>query len=746
MKILSLHIDTFGKLRDHRIDFDSGITEILGDNGYGKTTLAVFIKSMLYGIPDNRDKGKIRKKYAPWSGGDFGGTLDFETERGKYRVSRRFSPKTGDTFELISLETGLQSEDYGEDLGFELFGIDAESYEKCTYLPQHEVDVKITDSIGARLEALLIGSSGNDIVDFREAVDRIKDRRRELELYKGTGGLIENEKNALTECEKEIELLEDKLREAQTLRVEISELENSEKETEDEIDALYKKSAAERKNALLRKDYEMWQSYVADAEQCGADIEKIKTEFKNGVPNSHELERADALEREIAFERRKRAKLVNSEAENAESGIDIPGQFELTQRALDIRSLKDKKNELTACNNAPRKLSSPKMQGIMGIFITVLGNLTAIIGIFTVPALILFGAAVAILGGVIFFISKPEKESAHKDVAQRAEKEREIDRLEHELSEFFSKYGMIFDGNNGEALLSELSAKAQSAEKHKADEERRKNDIRSLDFDIEKKEAELAALLEKYGFFGESERSAREVSELVSKLKNAEKAFGEMCEKAERFKSDKEISEEPPVSELGEKELSRQIEDAQRNLRKLGSDKTRLAERAARLESDAELLPSTKDRREQLQELISEHTERREILDKTAELLEKAKENLSSRHIVDMKNAFEKRFSAIMNIEKEITVDAKFEVKLRDEGGAKKSDAYSTGWQSVIEICQRLALIDSLYRGERPFVILDDPFVNLDKGKISRIKGILRELSEDTQIIYLTCHESRSIK
>ena len=58
----------------------------------------------------------------------------------------------------------------------------------------------------------------------------------------------------------------------------------------------------------------------------------------------------------------------------------------------------------------------------------------------------------------------------------------------------------------------------------------------------------------------------------------------------------------------------------------------------------------------------------------------------------------------------------------------------------------RLSLIDSLYGEERPFLVLDDPFVNLDGEKLERAKEMLRELSRDTQIIYLTCHESRSIK
>ena len=83
MRLLSLHIDAFGKLSDFKLDFDAGLTEIMQENGYGKSTVAAFIKAMLYGLPDNRKRGiaNERKFYAPWSGGDFGGTLDIETER-----------------------------------------------------------------------------------------------------------------------------------------------------------------------------------------------------------------------------------------------------------------------------------------------------------------------------------------------------------------------------------------------------------------------------------------------------------------------------------------------------------------------------------------------------------------------------------------------------------------------------------------------------------------------------------------
>ena len=55
----------------------------------------------------------------------------------------------------------------------------------------------------------------------------------------------------------------------------------------------------------------------------------------------------------------------------------------------------------------------------------------------------------------------------------------------------------------------------------------------------------------------------------------------------------------------------------------------------------------------------------------------------------------------------------------------------------------RLALSDALFEGERSFMILDDPFVNLDDAHTAQALKLLRELSEDRQIIYLVCNTSR---
>ena len=69
----------------------------------------------------------------------------------------------------------------------------------------------------------------------------------------------------------------------------------------------------------------------------------------------------------------------------------------------------------------------------------------------------------------------------------------------------------------------------------------------------------------------------------------------------------------------------------------------------------------------------------------------------------------------------------------------------SDGQRALSALCMRLALMENLHKGERPFCILDDPFVHLDEGHLAEVKKALKALSNDKQIIYFTCHSSRSM-
>ena len=93
MKLLRCHIENFGVLSNFDYTFSDGLNVICRENGFGKSTLAAFLKAMFYGLPRTGTRslaGNDRKRYEPWQGGVFGGFLEFTYQEASYRVTRTF--------------------------------------------------------------------------------------------------------------------------------------------------------------------------------------------------------------------------------------------------------------------------------------------------------------------------------------------------------------------------------------------------------------------------------------------------------------------------------------------------------------------------------------------------------------------------------------------------------------------------------------------------------------------------------
>ena len=102
MKLLRCHVENFGILSDFDLTFTEGLNVLCRENGFGKSTLAAFLKAMFYGLPKTRAKASERKRYDPWQGGKYGGFLEFEYRGNQYRVTRYFGKKE-DSFSLTDL-------------------------------------------------------------------------------------------------------------------------------------------------------------------------------------------------------------------------------------------------------------------------------------------------------------------------------------------------------------------------------------------------------------------------------------------------------------------------------------------------------------------------------------------------------------------------------------------------------------------------------------------------------------------
>lgn len=140
MRIDSIYIESFGKFKNYKLDFNDGMNIIYGDNEAGKSTIMAFIEMMFYGRTaqeKSTDVGKsLRKKYAPWDGSAMCGELEFTYGGRRYRISKVFKKtiKT-DIVKLYDAETGEEiALGRDEEIGHRFFGIDVGSFEKSVYI------------------------------------------------------------------------------------------------------------------------------------------------------------------------------------------------------------------------------------------------------------------------------------------------------------------------------------------------------------------------------------------------------------------------------------------------------------------------------------------------------------------------------------------------------------------------------------------------------------------------------------
>lgn len=126
------------------------------------------------------------------------------------------------------------------------------------------------------------------------------------------------------------------------------------------------------------------------------------------------------------------------------------------------------------------------------------------------------------------------------------------------------------------------------------------------------------------------------------------------------------------------------------------------------------------------------------------EYLTKAKEALTEKYMEPLLKGFIKYYSFLTKEDAgSFHIDANM-VLTKEEKGMQRSTGYlSFGYRDLIGFCMRLAVADAMYEGEKPMLILDDPFVNLDDEKAKEAKRLLKEVSKYYQVIYLTCSESR---
>lgn len=254
MKIKQVHIDGFGKWHDQDFSFTNNPVLIYGANEAGKTTLAAFILSILFGFADGRGKNKYQQ-YIPKDGSGYGGSLTVIADQHQY-VIKRVKGKNGGKVTITNEKGKKEKQDFLTKL---LGPLDRELYQTIYSFNQNNIlnDELDREQLEQHLQRLgAVGSQEwlQQIAHLEKAADS---------LYKPRG-----RKLSLNRHLKEYEELRERVNQAQSQSSDYHRLVEKQVEKQSELEQLKQeqpklKHQVEEEERLQRlwPIYEQWQNH-----------------------------------------------------------------------------------------------------------------------------------------------------------------------------------------------------------------------------------------------------------------------------------------------------------------------------------------------------------------------------------------------------------------------------------------------------------------------------------------------------
>lgn len=686
MKLEKAHIENFGKLKNFDVQFNEESNLLLENNGWGKSTLAAFIRIMFFGF-QNENKSSVveneRKKYDPWQGGVYGGQLTFAVGKKKYRIERTFGKtKSEDRFVLYDAIKNLPSVDYSENIGEEVFSIDAESFMRSIFIGQDDCETNATIQIQKRIGN--VAKKIEDIEDYEKAWQRLQEKILEMSP--------ENKEGSLYKLEKSIAGVESILEKSQGVEEKMDELQQKEKDClEKRKECLVKQEqlSTELSQKGKRKEQAMLhQEYLTRTEEftrAKENYDRKRKDFPKTVPQIEILQVIRQMAHEIQPEQEE---IHIKEQKFADK---VPSRSH-AEEVLDVSILPEVKLKLVAS----------------GLFFVL-----CVVGAVALRGIVLAFSISAMLGavaGLLFFI-----------------------RALLEIKELV--------GEKEEDLLPDQSEEVWSEE-----EREELKELEKLKIEHQKKVDTVEKYLRSTGFsvnedmVVQLDQMLSDVTEL-SRLKKTKQTSEEILKKfiaanpgCEREK------EEEIVPEKENRELAEMVALIKKHDQELASIKEEIHNLQRSYDERMEIQALY----ERAKEEYGEEKERYDILCKSKLHLEEARRNFGTKYMEPIKVAFDKYYALLTGkSNEEFVLDDHLNLSLKSAGKQREISLMSEGYRDLIGLCMRMALIETMYVVEKPFLILDDPFVNLDNSKMGEAMKFLEKISKEYQMIYFSCHSSR---
>ena len=235
MIIKSVNINSFGGIKNKKINFSKGLNIVYGENEAGKSTIQSFIKIWLYGFSSYKGKDyklNERIKYTPNDGDNISGELNVIHEDKEYIIRRTFGrTKKEDTSIIINSITGEEVQYINkEEPGKYFFNINRSTFINTVFIGQLGVSVKkdkeeeildkLSNSIGSEEGQVSVEVAFSKLYKYKKSIsnirksgslDVLKNKYGDLlseryEAYKLSNHNIENEENLIKLNEEKLNI------------------------------------------------------------------------------------------------------------------------------------------------------------------------------------------------------------------------------------------------------------------------------------------------------------------------------------------------------------------------------------------------------------------------------------------------------------------------------------------------------------------------------------------------------------
>jgi len=190
MKILSITIEQFGALRNLSLDFSSGINLIEGHNESGKSTLALFFLTMLYGPVRLNTWGLDLRRRALPMGKDYAyGKMTLLYQDQEALLERKIGRTRKEDFVRFTQKGSGRQLPFEEPLGYTFFGLDADTFMKTLFIAQEETRFTFGKEDALLRKLLNLVDSGEEEVSVEEALRALTKEEKSITNGKKTGEL-----------------------------------------------------------------------------------------------------------------------------------------------------------------------------------------------------------------------------------------------------------------------------------------------------------------------------------------------------------------------------------------------------------------------------------------------------------------------------------------------------------------------------------------------------------------------------